>query len=148
MNRPLKKLTRELRREKCPPHVLDRVFEQVEAPRHRRTPLWMVLSPVAACAALALAVLLWPEGKPASGLDRVPELVVTPDSRLNDRQLAAETEASIVLVSHILRENGRQGGQQVLDAALPSLQSSLESLQTLQGILKTEPSNQTQQNET
>ncbi|MDP0500346.1 MAG: hypothetical protein Q7P63_09625 [Verrucomicrobiota bacterium JB022] len=139
MKRPLNKLTRELRREKCPPQVLDRVFAEVDrAPR--QSGAWWWLAPALTLGALALAFALWPE--PTA--PQAPAIATVPDTTSTQAQ-AAEVEASLVLVGHLLRENGLKGGQQAIDGALPQLQSSL---QTLQSILQTETTEQTPNNET
>lgn len=122
----LKKLTRELRRERCPDEVLARVMATVEAEAPPRYAPWWLM-PAAAGLILAFIIgfgLLRPTPK-QNPVPRIVEHLVKPPviPQPSSAEVASQAEASMVLVGYYLRESGLQSGQEIVQTTLPRLQA-------------------------
>lgn len=138
----LKKLTRELRRERCPDEVLARVMATVEAEGQRlRAPWWLM--PTAAGMILAVIIgfgVLRPTPK-QNPVPRIVENLIVPPAhhQPTPAEVAEQAQASLVLVGYVLRESGLQSGQEIVQTTLPRLQVHWDVLKSSLSPIPLEP---------
>ncbi len=125
MDPHLQRLIRELRAERCPPRVLEKVKSRLTT--GSGTFDWFRFRAVgfAACLAALLAVLLvwrWPDGDVQS-----PSQASLP--RQTDAvQVAGEAGAALAYIGSVLLEAGKHTENVLLEDAVPPLRSGIEAV--------------------
>ena len=130
MDDRLQKLIAELRRESCPPSLMDRVARRLDRDRASSRPRQFSFLPRFAGAVLLTVVVTaatwyWtPRPSP-------PAPVVTIAQSTSDRALVLEqTQGAIVAIGRILIDAGNHAEDAVLSDALPHLIQTFRSAQT------------------
>lgn len=130
MDDRLQRLTRELRSEKCPPHVLAKVQERIAC--EQKSPFAGFGFPALAGLAvvLMLAVIVG-----VFQLTRELKPVPTPVqqarvSTSDPARVAAEAKLSLACIGHILLEAAHHSESVVLEKAIPPLTSGFKTVQT------------------
>lgn len=125
MDDHLQRLKRELRSEKCPPHVLGRVREQIALERSSRTTGFRLPVFASVAVILILVVLAIFQLSKSPHLSSQEAHVATIDAA----QVAEETRLSLACIGHVLLEASRYSEAVILKEALPPLRSGFWTLQ-------------------
>ncbi len=124
MHENLQRLTRELRKETCPPRVLDEVARRIAAQSRRPTRFRYGIAGALAGLMLlcGLAMWHWPFG--ADGQRRLEQAAGT---KADNAQITEQVEGALGCIGQVLLAAGSQSEKVILQGAVPPLRNSLET---------------------
>ena len=135
MQEGLPRLTRELRKETCPQHVVDDVVARILAETPSRTPLRYAIPVALAGTAMLCGLLVWSQFS-GGNVGRNPELVQ--QQPLPPMQAAHEAQSALGLIGTVLLDAGARSEIVISDRAIAPLRNGLETA-TRKIIHHTEP---------
>ena len=119
MDEKLQRLVRELRRETCPPRVLDEVARRIAAETRPPARFRYALAGAAGLVLLAcLAIWRWPAGGADGHFAGRPQ---------EARRVADQAEGALACIGEVLREASAHSERILLKGAVPPLRNSLET---------------------
>jgi hypothetical protein len=124
MHENLTNLTRELRKETCPPRVFEHVRKRAAALAPAPKRFRLAISGVTAVLALWCGLVIWRwQGERTAGSQRQSRAAVARERA----QLALQTAAALEFVGATLVEAGQRSENAILTQAVPPLRNSLET---------------------
>lgn len=127
MDQDLQRLTRELRKEKCPQRVLDEVARRIsaqasEAPASAAYPRLLTTALITAALVIACGLVIW---HPSPSGPAQPHLAPAAGPTLDRTQVIRQAEGTLGYIGCILLDAGSHTERIVLNQAVPPLRNSL-----------------------
>ena len=128
MDDRLQRLTRSLRSEKCPPHVVTQVRERIASERRANSPSLRL--PVWA-SGLVVLVAVAVVGFELSRSDKTDSYSPASNTtvEIDRKAVAEEVQLSLACIGHVLIEAGNRSGTVIHQKMLPPLLNSLRTAQ-------------------